>query len=409
MTFGAVERVSRASEVTRPTKTNVRHEIQVLRALAVMSVLAFHLWPNRLTGGFVGLDVFFVISGFLITSHLLAEIRETGRLRIGRFWAKRAKRILPIALLVLCISLIGVIFLVPATLLKQFLTEILASTLYVQNWLLGANAVDYLAADNVASPVQHYWTLSVEEQFYIGLPLLILVAVSIAKVVRISPQRAVFVALGVTTSASLAYSLWLTTWSENTAYFSTLTRVWEFGAGAMLAFVVLRAGAVLRVVGPWLGVAAILVACATFNSETPFPGIAAVLPVAGTVLTIWAGRRSALSALGTWLPIAFLGRVSYAIYLWHWPLVILTPYVTGQPLGFLDKLLILAVTLCLSWASTKFFEDPIRFSPKLLGRDRRPRIVAAWSAGAMVIVLVGAGLPLAVATANDRDASATTE
>jgi peptidoglycan/LPS O-acetylase OafA/YrhL len=164
-----------------PRKTGVRTDIQALRAIAVGSVMLYHLWANRLTDGYVGVDVFFAISGFLITSHLVAEIDRTGRLRPARFWARRAKRLVPASSLVLFLSALGVVTWVPRHLWRQFLNEIIASTVQVQNWLLANDSVDYLAANNTPSPTQHFWTLSAEEQFYVALPLLLLAATLLAR------------------------------------------------------------------------------------------------------------------------------------------------------------------------------------------------------------------------------------
>ena len=152
-----------------------RPDIQALRALAVMSVVLFHLWPNRLPGGFVGVDVFFVISGYLITSHLCARWSTPGGSRLGRFWAARARRLLPASLLELLVTAVAVVLLVPGSRWDQFLSEIIgvgAATCRTGCW--PSNSVDYLAADNVPSPAQHFWSLSVEEQFYVALPLLML-------------------------------------------------------------------------------------------------------------------------------------------------------------------------------------------------------------------------------------------
>jgi peptidoglycan/LPS O-acetylase OafA/YrhL len=143
----------------------LRTDVQALRAVAVMAVVLYHLWPNRLSGGFVGVDVFFVISGYLITGHLLREVDRTGTVRLGRFWAARARRLLPASLLTLLVTAVAVLLVVPRSLKDQFLTDVLASAVYVQNWNLAGDAVDYLAADNRPSASQHFWSLSVEEQF----------------------------------------------------------------------------------------------------------------------------------------------------------------------------------------------------------------------------------------------------
>lgn len=376
--------------------SDLRPDIQALRAIAVGSVLLYHLWPNRVTGGYVGVDVFFVISGFLITSHLLREFTRTGTIRIARFWARRAKRLLPASLTVLLATAIAVVLVVPEAWWKQFLSEVIASTLYVENWLLAANSVDYLALENAASPTQHFWTLSVEEQFYIALPLLLMTVVLLAgrRTTRAVPVIAAV--LGAAVLASFAYSVWLTFTTPSVSYFSTLTRAWEFGAGALLAFVTLRPPRGLSNVFSFAGLALIAFACFAFSAETPFPGSAAAVPVVGTILVLWAGERSAVSRIGRWWPVAMLGYLSYAVYLWHWPLVALTPYVTGRPLSTLDKAVILALTLVLAWLSTRFIEEPVRFSPRLLGGSRRPRTVAAWCAAGMAVVVAFSAVGIAV-------------
>jgi peptidoglycan/LPS O-acetylase OafA/YrhL len=168
----------------------IRPEIQVLRAIAVMAVVLFHLWPDRLPGGYVGVDVFFVISGYLITAHLLRQVDRTGTISLREFWARRARRLLPAALLVLLATLVAVFVWAPQTLWSQFIRSIVASALYVGNWQLAVDAVDYLAADNEASPAQHYWSLSVEEQFYLVWPLLILLGILLASRVARQSRRA---------------------------------------------------------------------------------------------------------------------------------------------------------------------------------------------------------------------------
>ena len=169
-----------------------------------MAVVLYHLWPNRLSGGFVGVDVFFVISGFLITGHLLREIDRTGSVSLTRFWAARARRLLPASLLVLTATAVAVLVAVPRSLQERFLAEVLSSAFYVQNWKLAGDAVDYLAADNRPSASQHFWSLSVEEQFYVFLPLLVLAAVVVARRLGVRPARVVLAVLVLVTVASFA-------------------------------------------------------------------------------------------------------------------------------------------------------------------------------------------------------------
>lgn len=370
------------------------------------AVLIYHLWPDQLTGGFVGVDVFFVISGFLITTHLLSEVARTRRIDVPRFWARRAKRLLPAALLVLATSAIATLIWVPRSLWDQFLGEVVASTLYVQNWFLASASIDYSGADNTPSPVQHFWTLSVEEQFYFALPLLLLTVIGIAA--RRDHRTAVWVTLGIITLASFVYSVWYTEWSAASAYFSTLTRVWEFGVGALIgALRPLRN----KAAPGWIalfGLVLIGFAAATFSSKVPYPGAAALLPVAGTAVILWVGSRTFVSRMGGLRPVAFLGRVSYGAYLWHWPLIVLAPYCMGRPIGDIEKVAILALTLVLAWASTRWIEDRVRFSPRLLG-SARPRTTAAWSVIGMAVVLSTASIGLASNAATEAEAETAAE
>ncbi|WP_240037153.1 acyltransferase family protein [Leifsonia flava] len=407
MVTTAVQTAEPRPRLDSPRDGGHRPDIQALRALAVMLVLTYHLWPSRVTGGYVGVDVFFVISGFLITSHLLRELTSTSRIRLGRFWARRATRLLPASLLVLAATAIAVIMLAPRSLWNQFLGEITASTLYVQNWKLAADSVDYLAGGYQASPVQHFWTLSVEEQFYVGLPLLLTGAGLIG--LRWGIRRAVFVTIAGVTLLSFAYGIWSTNYYEGVSYFSTLSRAWEFGFGALLAFAPTR---LVSRFSRWLavgGVLLIVIAGLAFTANTPFPGVGALLPVVGTSLALWGGRGSLLSSAGTLQPVAGVGRMSYSLYLWHWPLIIMLPFVSGVPLRTPDKLAIFVAAMVLAWLTTRFVEDPVRFSPRLLA-GRRPRTVAiAAVAGMGVVLAILAGAAFSSATASARSASAANE
>ena len=376
----------------------VRADIQALRALAVVVVMLFHLWPDLLPGGYIGVDVFFVISGYLITSHLLREAVGTGRIRVAVFWSKRARRLLPAALLTLAFTVIGILLWVPRSLWRGFLQEAIASTVYGENWLLSYKSVNYLASALPPSPVQHFWTLSVEEQFYVVLPLL-LVATLVASRSRgwfsrwsrrWSTSGALLVVVAACTLASFAYSLWLTARTGSLAYFPTSTRAWEFGVGALLSFVVLKAPRIARLTLPVLGAAAVVVASFVFGAFTPFPGTAALVPVIAAALAIWAGQGSLGTRVGDVPPIAFLGRASYSIYLWHWPLIILIPYATGHDLTDFEKVGIIALTLVVSWASMRFVEDPIRFSPRLLGLSQPKKVLIAMGSAMLLVVGLGA-------------------
>lgn len=365
-----------------------RPDIQALRAVAVGLVLLYHLFPTRVTGGFVGVDVFFVISGFLIVGNLERDVERSGTIRLGRFWSRRARRLAPASLLVLAASTVATVVWVPQNLWSSFFDETIASTFYVQNWLLAHNSVDYLAASNAASPSQHFWTLSVEEQFYVVTPLLLVGLLLAARRFSVH-HRTLFVAvIGTITVSSFVYSVWLTATSAPSAYFATTTRAWEFGAGALLVFV--RSAPRVRLATPAFLVGALgLVLCALLLSGSdPFPGWLAATVVVSSVLVLWSGATVAapLARVLASRVVQFVGTASYSIYLWHWPLIILVPYATGHALTLRDKVAVAVATLVLGWASTRFVEDPVRYSPRLLGGSRRPRTILLWTAAAMAVV-----------------------
>lgn len=351
--------------------------------------MLYHLWPSRLPGGFVGVDIFFAISGFLITGHLMREVQTTGRVRLGQFWARRARRLLPASLTVLVVTALTVLVAVPQSLWQQFFRAIGGSVLYVQNWVLASDSVDYLAADNVETPVQHFWSLGVEEQFYIAWPLLIALALLITR--RGSAparRRMVALLLGVVFAVSLTLSIWLTATDPASAYFVTHTRAWEFAAGGLLAIVapeVIRKGARTRTLVSWAGWAMITISVLTYTGAMPFPSYTALLPVVGSLLVIAAGSpdgRWSPTPLAEFGPVRLLGDVSYSLYLWHWPLIVLTPFVLGRALDTPVKIVLLVLAIALAWISKVVIEDPARTAKALT--LRRP----SWTFGAVAVGMV---------------------
>jgi peptidoglycan/LPS O-acetylase OafA/YrhL len=337
----------------------VRSEIQALRGIAVALVVVCHLWPSVLPGGYVGVDVFFAISGFLITGHLLRE----ERISLAAFWARRARRILPAALFVLGVCALATLAIVPETRWPQFLTEIRASALYVQNWQLAASAVDYFASADGPSPVQHYWSLSAEEQFYLVWPIVLLAL-----------RRHAGIAMAVIALASLGYSIHDTASDPAAAYFITPTRAWEFAAGGLLAF----AGTSRRPWVSWVGLVAIALAAVFYSPATPFPGFTAALPVAGALAVISARPPAPLR----FKPLLFLGDISYSVYLWHWPLLTLAPYATAGRVDTPTTLTVLMLTILLAWLTKLLIEDPIR--------HRRLRVLPTFaSAGVATAAVLG--------------------
>ena len=377
----------------------MRREIQGLRAVAVLLVVLFHLWPDRVPGGYIGVDVFFVISGFLITSLLLREVDRSGSVSLGQFWARRLRRLLPASYLVLAVSAVGTLLFVPRLVWEQFFGEILGAGLYVENWVLAVNSVDYLAAENTPSPAQHYWTLSAEEQFYLVWPLLVLLGIWLAR--RASrrsgasavPRRAVFTVLAVGVVASLAYSLWVSATNPAWAYFVTPARAWEFGAGALLAFAppVAATRARPRARPARLGCPASRCWSAPWSSTRArrCPGTAAIWVVVASAALIWVeapGLAWSSDRLLAVRPAQFLGDVSYSVYLWHWPLIILLPYVTDHALTALDKVSILLATIGLAALTKRWVEDPVR-SARHFGL-RRPLVTFGYAATAAALLTV---------------------
>ena len=343
------------------SRPGFRPDIQALRAVAVLAVVLNHLSADWLTGGYVGVDVFFVISGFLISSHLSKEIGTTGRVRLGRFYARRIRRLLPAALLVLGLSVAAAYFLLPYPRWEATAQEAAASAMYWENWLLAVKSVDYSAANAQASLVQHYWSLSVEEQFYLVWPLLLLVLFLIRR------RRAQVIGIAVVGAASLAFSVYYTDASPNEAYFVTQGRAWEFAAGALIALLAHRLvlPKVAAGITSFAGFAMIVASAVLYDHHTPFPGYHALLPVAGTALVIMSGLRPGRQwhspVTGSW-PVQFVGNVSYSLYLWHWPLILLAPFVLGDVLdaGTMTTpwlLAVLAVSLVLSYLSKVLVED----------------------------------------------------
>jgi len=373
----------------------VRPEIQALRAVAVLAVVTNHVWPRTVTGGYVGVDVFFVISGFLITGHLLREVDARGRIRLAAFWARRARRLLPASLLVLLTTLVASMALMPETLWGTVLRQVGASALYVQNWALAADSVDYFASQQQASPVTHFWSLSAEEQFYLGWPLLI-AAVAVARHRSTTSWRAVLVTgLGLLVAGSFALSLVLTSTHPSEAYFITPTRTWEFGAGGLLAFLGHPSAeqASRRRVASWLGWGAIACSVVAYSETTRFPGLPAAVPVIGTVLVIWAGTaRAPLSPVGvvSLRPVQAVGDVSYSLYLWHWPVIVLAPYALGGPPGTGASAVLVGLSLLLAWLTRTFVEEPARAWRGLAGaRPRRTLVLAAAGSAAVLLATTG--------------------
>jgi peptidoglycan/LPS O-acetylase OafA/YrhL len=354
-----------------------RPDVQGLRALAVTLVLIYHLYPSVVPGGFVGVDVFFVISGYLITGQLWRGFKSTGKVSLVEFWGRRARRIVPAAALVLAVTWVFSRLLLPASALANTAEQIRASALYYQNWLLAHDAVDYLKSTDAASPVQHFWSLSVEEQFYLVWPLLFLVAGLVARR-RTSRARNITVAClaGALLAGSLAFSIYYTRADPQAAYFVTTTRMWELGMGGLLALMPERLAGVVGRQGwlGWAGLGMVLASPFALRGTAAFPGAVALLPTVGAALLIAGGSASA--RLGpAWLmsvrPMVFLGGISYSLYLWHWPLIVLYENYRDRPIGPASGPALAAVAVLLAWLTKVTVEDPVRLSRIFAGHRWR--------------------------------------
>lgn len=381
-----------------------RPDIQGLRAIAVSLVVIYHLLPARLTGGFVGVDVFFVISGFLITSHLMKSPPQKPA-EFGRFWVRRIKRLLPASVLVLVTTIAAIRILAPEAFWRDNLSQALASVFYGQNWMLIATSVDYLAEDSAPTAMQHFWSLAVEEQFYLFWPLCIGALFWIAFKVKQNPQRMVFWGVTAIVVVSAAYSVYLTSVEPGVAYFSTFTRAWELALGGIVALVPKPSARFSQSVNSsivsWLGLAGVIGTGLLFTADTPFPSLYAAIPTVGTGLVIWAaanGKSSPFRVLSS-KPSMFIGDHSYSIYLWHWPLIVIVPFVSGA-LGALDLVAITIATVLLSMLTKKYVEDGFR---RTLDVSRIITPVRFMMAGMAVVSLVAGSMLMNL---NDRENAA---
>jgi peptidoglycan/LPS O-acetylase OafA/YrhL len=378
-------------------KQGFRPDIQGLRAIAVGMVVLYHLYPSALPGGFVGVDVFFVVSGYLITGHLWRGYAKTGKVGLVDFWGRRARRLIPAAALVLTVTWIAARIVEPATQLANTAQQILASALYFQNWQLASDAVNYLKSDDAATPVQHFWSLSVEEQFYIVWPLLFVIAAFLAAILaarRSDAERGVkrtarvrmrgAVVGGLTTAlviASLAYSVHETNTNASAAYFVTTTRMWELGIGGLLAIAPARLSRLLARQGwlGWLGLAAVIASAFVLSGSMPFPGTLALLPVLGATALIAGGSAEARygpSRLTSIRFMVFIGGISYSLYLWHYPIFNLYTTWRGKAPGLVTGPVLLAIAVLLAWLTKIFVEDKVRLAPAIARHKWRSLAVA---------------------------------
>ena len=368
-----------------------RPDIEGLRAVAVLLVVAYHAGVPGVAGGYIGVDVFFVLSGYLITGLLVREAAATGTVALAAFYARRARRLLPALLAVVAatVAASAVVF-APAEQVGLARSAFSAAA-YVSNVRFARAQTDYLGAAAEADPFLHTWSLSVEEQFYAVWPLFVLAGLGVlGRRGAVADRRRLAAWLGGALALSFALGLWWTATRQPWAFFLSPPRAWEFAAGALA--VLARppqagpswSGRAERALG-WAGLAGILAAATLFGGTTPFPGVAALLPAVSTVLVLRATQAAGLQRLLGWRPLQHAGRLSYSWYLWHWPvLVVGAALVPDAPLAV--RLGLVAGSLGLAHASYRLVEQPVRRSARL----------SPWRSLAATGVATAAGVALAL-------------
>jgi len=338
---------------TTPTKKIT--QIQGLRAFAALLVTLFH--AKWISGGFIGVDIFYVISGFLITGLLLREIERSGKIDFKNFYARRFKRLLPTSFFVLVLTALVSWIVIPGTMRASLGKDIIAASLYISNYLFAWWQADYQNLDATPSPVIHYWSLAVEEQFYLIWPLLILIFFMIAQ--RLHSKKALTYLVAATTFLSFTLSIYQTETSPIWAFYSLPTRAWELGLGALLVLIPpLQSRKLVGLVGFTF----LIFSSFFFNETTAFPGLNAILPVLGTVLLI--------ATINSWPPFMndlansrvsqWLGEISYPLYLWHWPLLVIPSTYLARPLENYERVIAIVATIILADLTHRFVEEPFR-------------------------------------------------
>lgn len=365
-----------------------RRDITGLRALAIVPVVAFHAGATFLPGGFVGVDVFFVISGYLITSLLLREVERTGRVRIGDFWAKRIRRLAPALLVTVAVTLPAAALISSVLAWDQLAAQAVASSVYVANIFFWWRSDGYFDTGSTTSPFLHMWSLGVEEQFYLIWPFIIILTLMAMR--RIPFRVRLSIVFGVVFVVSLAWSIYLSPRDPDAAFYLLPTRAWEFAGAGLVALLPLNRlvhGRALPSALAGTGLACIIISVLVFTEEFTYPGAWAVLPVLGTLLILVAGAGDRPHAFAWILQNRFsvwIGQVSYSWYLWHWPLAVFAAAVfQGNQIAVALSAL---VSLALAAMSFYYVETPLRFKPWLTVSNRRTYL-AGMSGTAVILIL----------------------
>ena len=388
-----------------------RGDIQGLRAIAVLTVVAAHAGVPFLPGGFVGVDVFFVISGYLIAGLLYREVSARSTFSLTRFWSRRARRIVPAATVTLVITVALSSLWMSLVDARSVAQDGLWAALFAANFRFAASDTDYFSQDSATSPLQHFWSLAVEEQFYVVWPLLLLLTLAVVAAVRRRaarrggddaatglPRAAIAVVLGTVVVASFAWSVVDSSANPTVAYFSPFTRAWELALGALVALAPLattqRMGRRTATVLATGGLAAIVVACLTFTPDVVFPGYAAALPVLGAVALLVAGsagEEALTHRVVDNVGMRMVGDWSYSLYLWHWPALILPQQALQRSLTPLETVIALLVAVNLAALTFRFVETPFREGRPALALPS-PRTLVVYPASVALVAVVSAGV-----------------
>ena len=352
-----------------------RPDIEGLRAVAVGLVLLFHGYGNPVTGGFLGVDVFFVISGFLITNLLLAEQIKKGRVSVPGFYARRVRRILPASALVVVCTVVATYHYLGFIGGNEIATDAKWTAVFMANIRFALVQTDYFGSQLPPSPLQHMWSLGVEEQFYLVWPSLFVLLLVIVGGLR--HRNALAATLMFIIGASFAWSVVQTAANPTWAYFSPLTRAWELALGALVAVLApvigrLRTGWPTELMAA-AGLIGIALSAFIIDPSTPYPGSAVAFPVVSTALVIASGCASVNTVVGRALsvrPMQWVGARSYSLYLWHWPLLIIAARYAGDGLSIAQNTGLLVLAVIASALTYRLVENPVRRSQFLASRTR---------------------------------------
>lgn len=375
----------------RPQRRPFRYDIEGLRAVTALLVAGFHIWGNKVSGG---VDVFFVISGYFITFTLLGHLAEHGRVRAGAYFARLAQRLFPGSVVVIAVTLVLVwVVLLPTARTTSSIDAVAAQT-FTENVRMAIQSVDYLAKDQPKSPFQQFWALSIQGQFYALWCLLVVMAATIAARTSATARTVLAVVVIAVSIISVTWSIVQTAGDQSVAYFSPLTRIWEFGLGSLAALfagrIAVRRGVGIAMV--WLGLAGIIACAAFLPVESQFPGYAALWPTACAALILLSGDKGPKPVANAFLNLRILVRMggfAFAIYLWHWPLLMVARSLGGTTtLGPTAGLVVILLAIVLAWASTRWVESPLRRTARSGTAPERRRANLTIAAMSAIVLLL---------------------